>query len=183
MTQCSWSLVSLKSSWRGTFWEITTDMNMENAHLNKEKMYRIVPKENKINFITLQPQLLLHNTTVHSGLSGGCNLFKSKTNRSRQHKWTLPFWQVYPVEKQNTALWLGYWCAGVQHIHKSACLGGGSTTHIGLCKNPPSLFGFGKQCWSGVEQQRQASMGHPTCLALHWALSSPSHHVIYTDNG
>lgn len=42
---------------------------------------------------------------------------------------TLPPGQVYPVEKQNTALWLGCCYAGVQYIHKSARSGWGAPAH------------------------------------------------------
>lgn len=64
-------------------------------------------RKEKINLIPFQPLQVLstHNCTLW--FFWRVQFFKSKTNQSLQHEWTLLFGQVYPVEKQNIALWLG----------------------------------------------------------------------------
>lgn len=85
-------------------WEIPTNRKVENVHLDgKTILYNcpLAPEEKKSNFIAVQ---LLKVLSAHNGLSGGCNLSKSKTNQSLKHEGTLLLGQVYPVEKQNTSL-------------------------------------------------------------------------------
>lgn len=124
------------------------------AHLDgKTILYNcpLPPREKKINLTTFHPLQVLNAHSCTLWFIWRVRSFKSKTNWSLQHDWTLPFGQVYPVEKQNTALWLGrlaHWRLAHSQISLS---GRGQTTHIdnmGSVWKPPSLFGFGRQSWS-----------------------------------
>lgn len=130
----------------------------------------LAPKGKKRNFITFQ---LSQVGSAHVEGTTSCALwfiwrlqsFKSKTPGACSASELCFFGQVYPVEKQNTALWLGR-LAHWRSAHSQISLPGRGPNHTqrpsGACVKTSQPLGV----WSRAEQHRWERAGHTTCRAL-----------------